>query len=346
MRLLVVFFGVAAVLLGAEAAIDWRIDPFGSFAKPAAVDAARASGCLLSQELVGNTYVDYKLALFRRRHTRVFVIGSSRTVKISARRGESTFTNMGIPNVSPAVLLQVLRAIPRGARPLTMYIGVEAFWFNPSFRGPPPNGWFDKLRYLVSGNTFRESLRRIRRAPWELTNRWRRVVIGGRCVIGRTNVSIAWRLDGSRLYGYELAPDLYHPQDLPFTRDLERLDLGYYAGFGSLSKTRVRQFVAALDLARARGWRVVGFTPPNPTRYMQFLRTNSAVGPQWRAFSRLMPRLFHERGFVWLDLSDVRSVPCAQSAFADGGFHANAGCSAKIRRRLDAAVAAARVRPD
>ncbi|NUR75715.1 MAG: hypothetical protein HOQ28_05435 [Thermoleophilia bacterium] len=343
MRLLIVFFAVAAALLGAESAIDWRIDPFGSFPKPGAVDAARSSGCLLSQELVGNTYPDYKLTLFRRRRTRVFVIGSSRTVKISAHPGESTFTNMGIPNISPAVLLQVLRAIARSSgRPLTMYLGVEAFWFNPSFRGPPPNRWFDKLRYLLSGNTFRESLLRIRRAPWELTRPWRRDVIGGRCVIGRTNVSIAWRLDGSRLYGYELAPHLYHPQDLPFTRDLEQLDLGYYAGFDSLSRARLRQLVAALDLARQRGWRVVGFTPPNPTRYVQFLRTNPAVGPQWRAFSRLMPRLFHDRGFAWLGLGDVRSVPCAQNAFADGGFHANAACSATIRRRLDAAVRAER----
>ena len=53
---------------------------------------------------------------------------------------------------------------------------------------------------------------------------------------------------------------------------------------------------------------------------------------------RLMPVLFHSRGFAWLDLSDVRSVPCAQNAFADGGFHPNASCSAVIRRRLDAAV--------
>jgi hypothetical protein len=51
-----------------------------------------------------------------------------------------------------------------------------------------------------------------------------------------------------------------------------------------------------------------------------------------------MPEMFHQRGFAWLDLSDVRSVPCAQDAFADAGFHPNAARSATIRRRLDAAV--------
>jgi hypothetical protein len=335
---LAVFFAVAAVLLTAESLLNWWIDPFGSFAKPAAIDAARRSGCLLSQELVGNTYPDYKLALFRRRHTRVFVIGSSRTVKISAHPGESTFTNMGIPNVSPALVLHVLRAIPRSAPRQTMYLGVEAFWFNPTFRGPPPNGWYDKLRYLVSANTLRESLQHLRAAPWELGRRWRRVVIEGRCVIGRTDVSIAWRADGSRLYGYELQPGRYHPQDLLFTRDLAKLDLGYYHGFDSLSKPRLRELAKALDVARARGWRVVGFTLPSPSRYADYLRNAPAVGPRWRAFSRLMPEMFHRRGFAWLDLSDVRSVPCAQDAFADAGFHPNAACSATIRRRLDAAV--------
>jgi hypothetical protein len=338
MRLLAVFLAVAALLLGVEAALDWWIDPFGNFAKPGAIDAARRSGCLLSQELVGTTYPEYKLALFRRRHTRTFVIGSSRTVKIAARPGESTFTNMGLPNVSPAVLLHVVRSIPHDAPRQTMYLGVEAFWLNPAFVGPPRNSWYDKVRYVLSGSTLRASVRQLRRAPWELVHRWRHVDVGGRCVVGRTDVSIAWRLDGSRLYGYELQPRLYHPDAGPFTTDLAKLDLGFYDGFRSLSSARLRELTAVLDLARKRGWRVVGFSLPNPSEYVRFLRTAPEVGPQWRAFSRLMPVLFHSRGFAWLDLSDVRSVPCAQNAFADGGFHPDARCSTSIRRRLDAAV--------
>ena len=336
MRRLAVFFVVAAALLAAEATLNWWIDPFGTFWKPAALDAAITSNCLLSQELVGNTYPDYKLAVFRHRPTRVFVIGSSRTVKISARPGEQTFTNMGIPNLTPAVLLDVLRAIPRNARRQTVYIGVEAFWFNPSFHGAPSNGWYDKLKYVVSANTLRASLRSLRHAPWEATQRWRRVVVGRRCIIGRTDPSISWRPDGSRLYGYELAPHLYRPLALPFTTDLAKLDLGYYDGFESLSHQSLDQLGATLDVARARGWRVVGFTLPSPTRYVAFLRTNPVVGPQWRAFSRLMPVMFHSRGFAWLDIRNVRSVPCAQDAFADGGFHPDASCSTAIRDRLDA----------
>ncbi|MFL5927329.1 MAG: hypothetical protein ACJ77E_10380 [Gaiellaceae bacterium] len=338
MRLLALFFVVSALLLGVVAALDWWVDPFGSFAKPGAIDAARRSGCLLSQELVGNTYPDYKLALFDRRHTRTFVIGSSRTLKISAHPGESTFTNMGIPNVTPATVLHVLRSVGDQVPRQTMYLGVEEFWFNPAFAGAPPNGWSQKVRYLVSANTFRQTARELRREPWELYRRWRRVQVGRRCVIGRTDVSIAWRQDGSRLYGYELAPRLYHPQNLPFTTDLAELDLGFFGGFDALAQPRLHDLVAALDLARRRHWRVVGFVPPSPSRYADYLAGASPAGPQIRALSRLLPSLFRSRGFVWLDLRDVRAVPCAQTAFADGGFHPDAACSNAIRRRLDAAV--------
>jgi hypothetical protein len=338
MRLLAIFLVVATVLLCVEAALDWWVDPFGSFAKPGAIDAAHRSGCLLSQELVGNTYPEYKLALFRRRHTRTFVIGSSRTLKISARHGESTFTNMGIPNVTPATLLRVVRSIGDDVPRQTMYVGVEEFWFNPSFTGAPPNGWSQKLRYLVSANTFRHTARQLRRAPWELYERWHRVEVGRRCVIGRTDVSIAWRQDGSRLYGYELAPRLYHPQAPAFTADLSQLDFGFFGGFHSLARGRLQDLAAMLDVARSRHWRVVGFVPPSPTRFARYLASASPAGPPIRALSRLLPSLFHSRGFAWLDLSDVRSVPCAQSAFADGGFHPDAACSDSIRRRLDAAV--------
>ena len=101
--------------------------------------------------------------------------------------------------------------------------------------------------------------------------------IGERCVIGHTDVSIAWRSDGSRLYGYELAPRLYRPSAGPFTTDLARLDFGFYNGFDSPSKRRSAE--------------------------------------------RLMPAMFHRRGFAWLDLSEFRSVPCTQDALVDGGLH-------------------------
>ncbi len=271
------------------------------------------------------------------------MIGSSRTLKIAAWPGERSFTNM-VSRFHAGGASARAACDPADSPRETVYLGVEAFWFNPDFKGPPRNTWYDKVRYLVSASTVRASLRQLRHAPWELEKRWRRVAIAGRCVIGRTDVSIAWRNDGSRLYGYELAPRLYHPSAGRFTTDLSKLDFGFYDGFSSLSAPRLHDLAEALDLAKQRGWRVVGFTLPNPSRYIAYLMRSRQVGPSWRAFRRVMPALFRARGFTWLDLSDVRSVPCAQAAFADGGFHPDAICSTAIRRRLDEAVTA-RVAP-
>lgn len=338
MRRLLAFLLVAAVLLGAEALLDWWVDPFGTFWKPAALDAAIRSHCLVSEELVGNAYSQFKLDVFRHRPTRVFVTGSSRTVKIGARPGEATFTNMGMPNATPASILQLFRDIPASAPPQTVYLGVEPFWFNPSFSGAAATGWYPDLRYLVSGNTFLASLRMLRAAPWELTRQFRTTSLGGRCVIGRTDVSIAWKLDGSRLYAYELQPAKYRPQPVPFTTDLAKLDLGYYDNWSSFSQPRLATLEQALAVARTRGWRVVGFTLPNPTEVARFLASPRGVGAEWGMFERVMPVVFGRYGDRFLDLSDVRDVPCGQHAFADGTFHPDAACSRAIRLRLDRAA--------
>jgi hypothetical protein len=56
-------------------------------------------------------------------------------------------------------------------------------------------------------------------------------------------------------------------------------------------------------------------------------------------FSAEMPAIFGAHGFPFLDLIDVRAVPCGEQAFTrkDGG-HPNAACSRRIRRLLDAAA--------
>ena len=339
MRRLILFLAVTGVLLAALGAFNWWLDPYGSFWKPAALTEAARTNCLLSEELVGNTYLDFKRAVIASRPTQVFVTGSSRTVKIAARPGETTFANAGIPNVTPAMLAQLFRSVPRSSPVRTVYIGVEAFWFNPTFKGGPKLDWYSNLKYVLGASAFRSSEQLVRAHPWLLTKRWRRVEINGRCVVGRADVGIAWRPDGSRVYGSELAPQLYHPAPILFSSNLADFDLGYYDGWTELSKPALRQFTAALDVAKARGWRVVGFTVPNPTRYIDFMKTDPGIAPRWREFQSTMRGLMQARGFGWLDLSDVRDVPCGQHAFVDGGFHPDGTCSAAIRRRLDAFAA-------
>ena len=339
MARLVVFLGTALVLLAALATLNWWVDPFGEFWKPSAVQEARAARpqCLVSHELIGGEYLPFKLDVFRSRPTRTFVTGSSRVLKMGSWPGEGTFANLGMPVISPEIVLKELRALP--ARPETLYLGVEAFWLNPHFRGFDVSPGFERrARYVLSRSAFDESARIVRRAPYVLLHRWRKERVGSSCVVGRSRPALAWRLDGSRVWSFELDPDTYHPAIDPFTTDLRKLRTGIYDDWTELSPTRVRTLERVLALARARGWRVVGFTPPDGERYLRFFAASPVIGPRWRAFGRLMPKLFGRYGYRWLDFRDARSIPCPQTDFVDGGYHTDAACSMRMRRRLDAAA--------
>jgi lysophospholipase L1-like esterase len=340
MARLVVFLGTAAVLLAANALLNWWVDPFGEFWKPAAVRDARAARpqCLVSHEVIGGEYLPFKLDVFRSQPTRTFVVGSSRVLKIASWPGERTFANLGMPVVSPEIVLRELRALPLDVPRQTMYLGVEAFWLNPNFKGFDVAPSFEtRARYVLSRSAFEESVRIVRQAPYVLVHRWRKERVGDACVIGRSRPALAWRLDGSRVWSFELDPRTYHPAIDPFTSDLHRLRTGIYADWHELSPKRIHLLEQVLALARARGWRVVGFTPPDGSRYLRFFASNSVIGPRWRAFARLMPKLFARYGYRWLDFRDARSIPCRQDDFVDGGYHTDAACSMRMRRRLDSA---------
>jgi len=337
---LLVFLGTAAALLGACAALNVWVDPFGELWKPGAVRDARASRptCLVSHEVIGSQYLPFKLDVFRSRPTTTFVTGSSRVLKIGSWPGERTFANLGMPVISPEIVLRQLRSLPRG-RPQTMYLGVEAFWFNRNFEGVDVTPDFEsRARYVLSRSAFEESVRTLRRAPYVLLHRWHKERVGAACVIGRSRPALAWRLDGSRVWSFELDPKTYHPAVDPFTTDLLTLRTGIYNGWDELSPERIRILEQILAFAHARGWKVVGFTPPDGDRYRRFFSRNAVIAPRWQAFAQLMPRLFARYGYPWLDFRDARSLPCRQSDFVDGGYHTNAACSMRMRRRLDAAA--------
>lgn len=340
MARLLVFLGTAAVLLGACAGLNWWVDPFGEFWKPSAVDDARASSptCLVSHELIGGEYLPFKLDVFRSRPTHEFVTGSSRVLKIGSWPGEQSFANLGMPVISPEIVLKELRSLPSTV-PQTMYLGVEAFWFNPNFKGFDVTPGFEhRARYVLSRSAFDESVRILRRAPYVFLHRWHKEQLGSSCVIGRARPALAWKLDGSRVWSFELDPKTYHPAIDPFTTDLRKLRTGIYAGWTELSQKRLHVLEQILAFARSRGWRVVGFTPPDGARYLRFFASNPVIGPRWREFGRLMPKLFRRYGYGWQDFRNAGSIPCSQSDFVDGGYHTDAACSMRMRRRLDAAA--------
>jgi hypothetical protein len=338
MRRLVLFISLALALLAVVAAFDWWVDPYGDVWKPAALADAREGGCLVSQELIGARYYSFKLDVFEHRPTRTFVVGSSRVLKIAAHPGEESFANLGYPGSGPETILKLFRALP--ARPTqTVYVGVEAFWLNDGYVLPDTDPSDSNVaEYLLSRSVFEQSVSLSRQAHYIATDRWRRTTVGDECVIGRIYPSIAWRVDGSRVWSWELDPKRYPKFGVtPYTGDLSTWRGGYFADWHSLDERRIRALEQALALARARGWHVVGFAPPEPPHMLRLLGTDPRLAPRWHGFLRLMPRLFARFGFQWVSTEDGRRLGCRPSEFPDA-YHTDAACSLRVRNQLDEAA--------
>lgn len=335
MKRLVLFVVLAALVLAVFGSLTWWVDPLGEVWKPDAYAAARRDGCLLSEELVGNRYYSFKLAVFHARPTRTFVVGSSRVLKIASHPGERTFANLGYPGTAPSTLLSLFRALP--AAPVqTVYLGVEAFWFNRRYAVPDTNpSTYHVLEYLLSRSAFWTSYQQFR-LLWYVRppHRWRITTVGRRCTVARGYPAINWNTDGSRVWSWELDPKTYGKlQVTPFSAGLALWRNGYYDDWHSLDAARLAQLGRVLALARARHWRVIGFAPPEPSQLERRLDTDPRLAPEWHAFLRLMPRLFTRYHDRWIGLA----VHCPASEFPDE-FHSDAACSDRLRARLDEAA--------
>jgi hypothetical protein len=322
MRKLVVFLGVTTVLLAATAAFDWWVDPFGQLWKPDVLHAARSNGCLVSEELIGSRYWSFKRDVFAHRPTREFVVGSSRVLKLT---DGPHFSNLGYPGTSPETILRLFRSLP--ARPRqTVYLGTEAFWFNRRYTLPRTDlTWYQELEYALARSTFRAAYSVVQQKHWLLRHRWRRSSLGRRCVLDRFYPAISWRTDGSRVWGWEIDPQRFPKfRAEPFTGDLSTWRNGYYADW-QWDAHRVAVLRQALALAKERGWRVVGFAPPEPPHMLRVLRTL----PGYRRFAATVPPLFD----TWVDTADGAKLGCRPSDFPDA-FHSNARCSNLLLRKL------------
>jgi hypothetical protein len=336
MRRLILFLVVTGIVLGVFAGLTWWVDPLGEVWKPDAFAAARHDGCLLSEELVGSQYYRFKLAVFHSRPTRRFVVGSSRVLKIAAHPGERTFSNLGYPGSAPSTILKLFHVLPAKPRQ-TVYLGVEAFWFNRAFTIPDtnPSGYL-LLEYLVSRNAFWSAYRQVRTLSYvRPPKRWRLAEVGRRCSIARGYPAINWNPDGSRVWSFELDPKVYPRfHATPFTgTNLDVWRNGYYDNWHALNRARLGQLARALALAHARRWAVVGFAPPEPPGVLRILRTDPRIAPYWTAFLHEMPALFAHYGDTWVGLG----VRCPATEFPDA-FHTDARCSARLRNRLDEAA--------
>jgi hypothetical protein len=335
MRRLVLFLAITVTVLTGMAVLNWWVDPLGQVWKPDVFAAARADGCLVSEELVGSRYWSFKRDVFFHRPTRTFVVGSSRVLKLTARPGEATFSNLGYPGTAPETILHLFRSLP--ARPTqTVDLGVEAFWLNAHYALPETDlGTYKVLEYLLAGSTFHGSWFSVRQEHFLLTHRWKRDALGPYCVLDKFYPALAWKLDGSRVWGFEVDPKRFPKiHGGAFTGNLATWRNGYFDDWTRLDEARLHILGQALALARARGWTVIGFAPPEPPGALRALDTDPRLAPRWREYLAAMPKLFARYGFRWVDTTNGSKLGCRPGDFPDA-FHSDARCSALLRAELD-----------
>jgi len=336
MRLLLLLASAVVLTLAASMTVNWRVDPFGEFWKPAAVQAAERARpqCLISRALFDNAQLPFKLGLFRSRPTRTIVLGTSRVSTLAARPGESSFTNLALLAGHLSDDLWLLERIP--ARPRqTIYLGIEVYWFKPGLgtHNYAP-GLADRARYLLSWSTLSASLHLLLREPDLVYRRWKVAHAGSRCVIGNGQASDAWGPDGTFVWREQLAQP---PQRVPVVSVAE-LNATFFADFPRFTSPQLDVLAQLLALARRRDWNLVGFATPFPASYVRAFEATPGVSGAWKEFGRVLPQVFRRYGYPWLDLRDASSIPCGQREFVDGGFHPDAACARRIRVRLDAAA--------
>jgi hypothetical protein len=335
--------------------VAWRADPFGDFYDAGVVAAAETPShtCVISDDLIGpNAWLKFKFQLAHRDRPRTIVVGTSRVLKMEARPGETRFANLGLPATTPAELAAYFAEIhAQDPGRLTVLVGADYFWFNAAWLQSFASGSSDtrgKVRALLTRQRLGAALSRVVSYPALLVHRWHRVDVVPGCGLDRArrleNGEVqAWRVDGALDYPWELVSNpAFEPAD-DYGRDLEtndpaRFGGGYYGNYSALDPDRVHQLDEALKLAKSYGWRVVGFVSPYSPRYVARLSTAPVTKVSWQDYPRTMSQSFEAYGFAFLDLRDVRDVPCPVTAFVDDGWHPDARCMDRVRTRLEAAL--------
>ena len=253
-------FGILVVVVAVAAAINGVVDPKDEFYSGDALTAALRSNCLLGDDVVrARSYPAFKRDLFKRRHPTAVFVGSN----VQGRRG----VNMGFPGFGPGALLDTMRFLARATpqrEQLNVYLETDRAWFDPQARLHTYNESFlSKAGYLLSPWTLKSSFELIRRSRTLAFTGWQKENVGGSCVVDRGSPSPAWRADGT-LAG---AP--------PNRVTVKGSGFAFH---------RLSQLDAALAVARARGWRVAGFSAPSP---------------QGETYERELSALFAKHGYRW-----------------------------------------------
>ena len=343
MRRLVLFLGSSLALLGAAAAFNWWVDPFGDIYKPGALADAMQQRPTASSRRSSSARATSRSSSTSSTGGRRgrFVVGSSRVLKIAVAPGRAIVLEPRLPRHRAR---DDPRPVPRAAREA----GADRV---PRRRGVlvqpaatpcrcTARRAYDIAQYLLSRATFQFAFRaRAAGALHPHATAGGETQVGRACVIGRIFPSIAWKVDGSRVWSWELDPKRVRavpaagvhgrPRDLSqrlLRTTGRRSTSGGCACLEQALAARADSAAGTSSASRRPSRRTTSGSCETDPQLAAALaasscgrcrRSSPGTASLGRALERARGRL-HGRDFP-------------------DGFHTNAACSARVRARLDAA---------
>jgi hypothetical protein len=343
-----VLLASAGAFLGLVLLMNWWVDPFADRYRAETVARALAHNpqCDVSTGVLGDsTWPAYKVDLFRRRHARTIVVGTSRIWKMSARPGETTFVNESLPGMaadSVPILFHRLAGIARG-RQVTVYLNIDPFWFTTVQRSSSfaTLSLVERVKRLGSSQTLRATLAELRTHPLDLIDPPGRrsaklTTSPSGCLLEESgdlaNGANAWAPDGTFVYNYELTGVA------PGRKDFLRGEGSGMRGT-SLAAEPIARIEEALATARSQNWRVVGFSAPLSPNTISRVRADPGGASLLAVFAREIPPLFAADHYPFVNLLESAArVHCTNDDYLrHDGAHMNKACAGRVRDVLDRA---------
>ncbi|MBQ9405772.1 MAG: hypothetical protein IJU37_03415 [Desulfovibrio sp.] len=325
----------------------WWLYSSGDVAVERAVAAQRQGGFVVFGSGVSQDFVDYKLQLYAAIKPTVAVVGSSRVMQFRSRYFRVPFCNVGGTAGNLPVLRSTIDAMLRIHRPQAVIIGLDFWWFMPTWNAdpfaeePPTSG-----SYVYGLETLKKPwiwLLEGKISPKELLAPILPESLGGfrtdRYGIMAQQTNDGFGPDGSWYYTAE-STGQKRPFDYQFADTLKQVAYGIKAFYrvpqrdddsngDGISQAHLDAFAEIYCRLKARNIPVFVFIAPLSSRVLEAMR---AQGQGYPHLFRLREAL-QSRGIDVVDFTDPRTLASNDCEFFDG-FHGGEVTYARLLRRM------------
>lgn len=312
----------------------WWLAKSGDVALDAATTKQATGEFALAGFGIAQDFVEYKLALYRKVHPTIAVVGSSRVMEFRGKYFSKNFLNIGGTAGNLSILRSTLDAMMRENKPEVVLLGLDFWWFTRKWEAKP-----DAIVPPSSGS-YAWSFEALKKPyEWLLTGKitprtFFAPLLGefqdNRYGIMAQRGSDGFGSDGSWYYTSQVT-GTEKPFDFQFEDTRKEVTHGIkaFAYATELSQEHLDVFAEIYCSLRARGVQVYVFIPPLSPRILEEMREREVQYPQLFTLRDAL----QQRGIDVMDFTDAHMVGSSDCEFVDG-FHGGQVTYARMLREM------------